>query len=167
MNTSEIDQFAEQNHFIQPYYGGCLPVDMLPKKKINDLPKIYCVNTCEADEEKDCHWISIFITKNRLHYFDTGGGESFKWDKHLKKFIDRQKKPVVFNRQQIQHETSISCGLFCLVFMHASAIRIKFEKFIKFFNYKDLKSNDYIVAELFDCIFLKNKNNCLVSKRKR
>lgn len=167
MNTDEINRFSEENKFISPYYGGCLASDLLPKQKITDLPKLFVINLCPHQIQSElCHWTAVHIKRDKIEYFDSGGTASFKKNKPLREFLKRQKKPIIFNTIQIQSETSISCGLFCLVFLYTSAIKIKFEKYLKFFDSNNLNENDYVIAKLFNCVFLRKRQMCLRNKKK-
>lgn len=158
MNTLEIDEFAKNNKFVRVFYGGTFAADRLPKLKISNLPKSYIINTCIAarDDDPICHWVGVFISKKGVDYFDSGGTDSYRTNKHIKKFILNQGKPVNFSIQQIQSMTSEKCGLFTLLFVYAKSININLKSFLKVFTEDNLEKNDEIVEKLFSCAFLRN-----------
>lgn len=106
MNTLEIERFSRSNAHTRKIFAGCLASDMLPKMKIKEknLPRAYVVNLCDSSRTDEfCHWVCIYISKNRVEYFDSSGQKSFVDNRHILRFIQTQKpKTLVFNTRQIQ-----------------------------------------------------------------
>lgn len=163
MNTLEINLSANSNPFLKKFYSGCFAADLLPTRKIpkENLPTAFVVNICDSSRSDDlCHWIGIWIGKENTEFFDSGGGDdSYRSNEHIKRFVDLQKKTVVFNSQQIQSYTSDRCGKFVLCFLHAKAIDLKLSLFLSVFHKTNLEKNDVIIDALFKFIFLRKRKS--------
>lgn len=128
MNTDQINTFGRTNRFTKKIFVKCCAVDLLPVDKISvkSLPCVYIVNLCNSNvRSDDCHWIAIYIGRERLEIFDSGGIISHMTNSHIvKSFVDRQSKRVFINTKQIQSMSSDRCGVLTLDFLYARAINV-------------------------------------------
>lgn len=164
MNNKEIDNLANSNKYTYRGYYGCLPFNELPIVEIKDFPTVFVLNTCSIDEDdsyiRPCHWFVVYVDKKIIRIFDSAGGSNFKNLEPVEKFLEKQKKLVIFNRVQIQSPESSACGIFCLLFIFAMSLKINFEKFISLFKTQNLDKNDEIAFSLFRCAFLETDSKC-------
>lgn len=171
MNTLQIDHYGYNNPYTKKVYSGCYAADLLPKTKIErkNLPQAFIVNLCDSSRSDDfCHWVALFISKDRtIEYFDSGGTNSFSSNKHLNRFILRQKpKTILYTNKRIQSYTSSHCGIFCLLFLYAKSVGVSMKKFLGIFKTKtDLQRNDEIGNKLFYCAFTQQNPNCIKKQK--
>lgn len=160
MNSEQVDSFAYRNKFVRRHYEGCFASDTLPQVEVTKTPRLFCVNLCESTITNDssCHWIAINIRHNIVEFFDSGGDKSYTSNRGISDFLLRQQKPIIYNKTPIQSSSSDKCGAFVLCFLHSTAINIKFESFINFFDKTNLNLNDTIVWKLFKYIYLRKSN---------
>ena len=82
----------------------------------NNLPEIkdgaYFINL-DGKNNKETHWVSLFIDKNTAVYFDSFGIEYISQDK-LDKISDKSITHSVF---RIQDDESFMCGFYCIAFI--------------------------------------------------
>ena len=92
----------------KPRFNGGYFRDNLPKIK----DEAYVI---DLDEYSDIetHWISLYVLKNNITYFDSFGVEHIP--KEIKAFIDN--KNIKTNIFRIQAYDSIMCGCFCIGFI--------------------------------------------------
>lgn len=186
MNTNQIDEFASSNRMTKRIYGGCFASDKiveLGKIHWSSLPRVYVVNTCTSNisDARRCHWISIFITRDGVEWFDSGGDLSRRFlnvNEDINRFVQMQAKPITFNRLQLQAFESTHCGLFCLVFVYAKAVGIGLPLLISVFKRSrrgrvhqqpvNLDENDEIVRNMFKCAYVNEKGiNCFIINKKK
>lgn len=158
MNNREIDEFAFGNKYCRRGFKGCMPFDALPSKKINKFPVTYILNSCSLSDSAQnsdiCHWFALHIGSDKITVFNSAGGEEFKYLTPVKEFLAKQKKIVIFNKNQIQNYGSSVCGLYCLLFIYIMGRNISFKRFMSSFNTRNLHKNDEIVKFLFNRAFL-------------
>lgn len=104
-----------------------------------------------------CHWIGIFITKNTVVLFDSGGAENWSSNQNVKRFIRNQDKAVVYNEKQYQPMLSDKCGLYVLCFFYSMSRKKSFRNFLKDFSESNLMENDVFVWKRFKNTFLRKK----------
>ena len=92
----------------KPRFNGGYFRDNLPKIK----DEAYVI---DLDEYSDIetHWISLYVLKNNITYFDSFGVEHIP--KEIKAFIGN--KNIKTNIFRIQAYDSIMCGCFCIGFI--------------------------------------------------
>jgi hypothetical protein len=168
MYTNEIDSALKKAHETNQIYLGTFAINQLPDRKIERFPSCLIVNTCPAriKNGSTCHWVAIYIDKNKVEYFDTSGLPTFLGNHQLTRFLEKQQKKISFNYKQIQAFNSIKCGQFSCIFVFGKSIRYPMKKIIKLFHKKDLEKNDEIVQHIFDCIFTKGSGKKCISDLK-
>ena len=127
MNNIEINKVLRNVRL----YGGCFSCDMIPKPK--RFPIAYVVNT-DNSQKPGQHWIVILIDKYRkCEYFDSLGNEIFVPE--IYSFINSNTKGISQQSHvQLQHNSSVACGVYCIKFIIARSKRVSFEEFINYFS---------------------------------
>lgn len=158
MNNKQIDEFARSNKFTKKGYYGCLPFNAIPQRKVEIFPTFFVLNTCTLEQVDTlldpCHWYVLHVSRHRVELFNSAGGHEFRNLNPILRFLEIQQKPVYYNSVQIQSFDSSACGIFCLMFIYATSVKISFKKFIRFFDFKNLRNNDQIVSLLFKSAYL-------------
>lgn len=134
----------------------------------------YCIvkTTTEATNKKK--------KKVKIYFFDSSGNLAYSRSTNIINFLKRQlgittttprnknkKKQqknqemkiddneLEFNSHQIQHDLSLNCGIYCLVFLALYMRGFKTSHILKQFNRKDLLKNESFIEDLFESIFIK------------
>lgn len=165
MNNREIEEFAFRNKYARRGFKGCMPYDAIPIVRIKRFPAVYIINNCTLDDSAQntdiCHWLALHVGPKQITIFNSAGGNEFKFLEPIVKFLAKQKKPVIYNNNQIQDYGSSVCGLYCLLFIYLMSKNISFRKFISSFHRRNFQKNDKIIKLLFNCAFLRAEDNCL------
>ena len=96
--------------------------------------------------ETGTHFIAIFITENKILYFDSLG--SFQINPNIKHYLETYKKPISYDQKQIQHLLSSHCGFFCIAFIICIENMIQTKFFLKIFHKRKLYLNDFICEKI-------------------
>ena len=140
MWTDDLLQFVLKDCKTASVVTGIYAIDTLPVQVKH--PAALIVNLSPS-ASGGSHWVVIFIDKNRRgFYFDSLGR---KVPKPIMKFLRRNCIYFKMNRTQYQHDDSILCGLFCIIFIY---FKVRNQNILKSFNTKDLKKNDLLVLKL-------------------
>ena len=86
------------------------------------------------------------MTKHEALFFDSMGKQLR--DINIIEYLLPHYKCVYFNPTQIQHNSSIKCGPFCIAFTKFVKNKSDFRKFINLFSKTNLKNNDVIVENI-------------------
>ena len=124
-------------------FRGTFSANNIPKFKDNFFSLIVNLSN---EGETGTHFIAIFITENKILYFDSLG--SFQINPNIKHYLETYKKPISYDQKQIQHLFSSHCGFFCISCILCLENNIPFHKFLKIFHKKDLYLNDYISIKI-------------------
>jgi hypothetical protein len=129
MNTFQINFLLEKfDCFI-----GVYPRNLLPRKPIKIRPCALIINTDKSTEPGE-HWVALYLSKNTYaEYFDSFGFSP----NHIEiiKFLQRNKiKKIVYNTNQLQSLTSLTCGAYCVLFVKFRFSNLNFCDLINFFS---------------------------------
>ena len=125
----------------EPRFNGVFSRNNLPKK-IKD--GAYVIN---LDEYADVgtHWIDLFCNRNEIVCFDSFGVEHVPGE--IKEFIGN--KNIKANIFQVQENSSIMCGYFCIGFIDVMLAGKTLTDYANLFSPHDLKKNDNIILPYF------------------
>ena len=141
LTNFEIQKYYQN----EPRFNGAFSRNNLPKK-IRD--GAYIIN---LDEYADVgtYWIALSCKKNEIVYFDSFGVEQIPED--IKEFIKEfpGNKNIKANIFQIQENSSIMCGYFCIGFIDFILAGKKFTDYTNLFSPYDFKKNDSIILSYF------------------
>jgi Adenovirus endoprotease len=165
MDTVEIDFLMKNNRFTKPFFRGVYSCDKLPKKIFKKTPFCIVVNT-DPSYMPGTHWLAFWIERNPkcIEMLDSFGvAPNPRFYSFLRKYSNR----VMYSNIQFQSDTSMVCGLYCLLFLYLKAKKGAFTDFTTMLRKSDGKFNDCKIIKLFGKIFLKNKNKHETRLRKR
>lgn len=127
------------------HFLGVFPCNIHPQ--VNKNIKNFSLIFNESKHNEDgTHFIAIFLSNNKLFYFDSLGLKCE--NEYILKFLKKFEKDIIENKKQIQSYNSIFCGYFCLAFVTFMTKYNDLNKFLNIFNEKNLKLNDKIIVEL-------------------
>jgi hypothetical protein len=151
MDSDQINKIARKNNRVAKHFLGVFAIDQLPQYKIEKKPASLIINLCKRDIIDDaCHWVSLFVTKNKTLYFDSGSAElSLVLNPEIQIFCKNQNQDAFGNIFQYQSFTSNYCGLFALTFIFALSHKISFEDYLEQFSVDNLNYNDTVLEKLF------------------
>ena len=122
---------------------GCFPLDELPYFP-QRFPASLIVNTDTSIGNGD-HWLALVLEKDECFYFDSFGLPIV--EEYILKFLEPHYNVVTYSDVCIQHIGSHKCGEFSLLFVKHVNSKTTYDKFLSYFNHKNLKQNDFIVVQ--------------------
>ena len=130
-------------------YLGSYAVDELNEIKISNYPSFVVIN---LDERRGIgsHWISIAIYQNELFICDPLGGliPNGANPQELINFLHVfTNSRHLYITKQLQHESSGTCGLYCVTFVQQMSQTNCFFEFLRLFT-TDKLQNDMLVKFL-------------------
>lgn len=113
MYASHLCRLACGDTFIKKKFGGVFPCDGLPEHKADFL---YFIVNLDPKHLPGSHWTAIAFKKNIAFYFDSYGRPPLQ--KYILKFMSENSQIIRYNTSCFQSSKTITCGLFCLYFLH-------------------------------------------------
>lgn len=146
MNTQELAYYLLK-YKNNKVLNGVFASDKLPSNI--KLPFGCIVNLAESNLPGS-HWCSIFIDEfGTLEWMDSYG---FKPNSHrILHFIKMHSKNVIYNKVQLQHISSNTCGKYALVFLIHKLNGGTLSGFTKLFS-KNTYINDILINNYFKYI---------------
>ena len=135
-----IDKLMEK---ISISFNGTFSIDNIPV--FNDDVFSIIINLSKQNEI-GTHFIAVYVLENKIIYFDSFGNQLN--NSSLKRYLKKDKKPIVFSKIQIQNLLSSHCGFFCIAFILCIENGITLDDFLKKFYRKKLHLNDYICVKI-------------------
>lgn len=135
---------------IMPYqknniFKGVYPCDVLPNKF--SLPAIFVINL-SPHTEPGSHWVAVYISPKKLaFYFDSFGFPI--QNTYILQFLRKHSNQITYNKEQLQHITSIKCGKFCCVFTISILRNSTISSFMTKFC-KNLFVNDIVIENMYN-----------------
>ena len=147
MYTDEITTILENDDFVGPIFGGCLPSDKLCGLGVVSLP---CAYVCNYDPSHlpGTHWVAIYISDDRKGYFFCPFGLEPLSD-HIYDFLERNCDEWTMNTRQLQGWDSTSCGQFSIFFLMYKSRGWSMNFIVSLFD-NDTSKNDRAVYEFVD-----------------
>lgn len=147
MNSSEINFILKSLNQTKHIFTGVFACDTLPKM-ISKKPALLICNTDPISKPGE-HWVAIYISSNNnAEYFDSFGLPPT--NKYIKKFLERNCKKYIYNKQMIQSLFSSYCGHFCIMYGFYKGVSRSLNLFLKVFDSKNSKNNNKIVFDFFN-----------------
>ena len=150
---SKLEDTAKQiglAHIVQ----GCFAKDRIPHTAAGTTAA-YIVNMQSEEEgdKKGTHWVALVQFPHWSFYFDSMGVDP------PKQVIEKARKPMVFNLQQVQDINSCQCGYYCLYFLyHLLVEHLSVESILAHFSDR-VEDNDQLLNRFF-C----NHTACIVGQ---
>lgn len=127
-------------------FKGVYPKDKLKSvKKFKDGSIIINLDNSTGS---GTHWVCINIdsTKPYVEYYDSFGLSPAK---EIVQFLNKYKKPIKYQDNQLQNDTSVLCGYFCCDYLHQRYRGIEPEVILRQFTNKPSLNNEreaYIIG---------------------
>ena len=145
MDTSQLKCMIECDVVLQGTIIGVFAADRLPTK-LPPAPFGFIANT-DIDSKPGRHWCAFFCNlKGHVDFFDTYARTPGQNSHHFRRWLDTNANSVQTNHVQIQSDTSLVCGLYCILFLHQRLIGCTYQDFVNIFSSSDLNANDSFVA---------------------
>ena len=141
MNTEELTLKLEGHRETRNSFIGVFAADQLPERKKKGL---YIVNL-DKIENDGSHWVAMNIGsgKKKSFYFDSYGmPPPFE---HFRRFLRRGFR---WNKKQLQHPLSTTCGQWCLYFCLRQSQGWKLKSTFGPFSNTQFLANDHVVNEI-------------------
>ena len=141
MNTFEINAHLKT----EKCFLGTYPSDKLPIGRIKKRPLAMVINLDPASLPGS-HWVGLFINENNIaNYFDSFGRCNVS--DHILEFLRLNNiKYLQHNTTSIQDKSSMTCGVYCILFIRMLCSSFTFEDFMRIFT-KNTKNNDVLVVK--------------------
>lgn len=130
-------------------FSGVYAIDTLPVQVKH--PAALIINLSPSNSGGS-HWVCVYINEKRIgDYFDSLGNSP---PRPIVKFLQRNCKYYYVNSVQYQHDQSVLCGLFCIVYIY---FKVRNQNVLNKFHKTNLKQNDHLVLNYVRKIKAKNK----------
>ena len=142
MDTSEITTILENDPYVAPVFGGCLPSEVLCGMGEVSHP---CALVCNYDpsHKPGTHWIAIYLTEDgKAEFFDPYGVAPMS--DHFSDFLERNSTGWTFNTRQLQGLTTTVCGHYAIFYLIWRTRQWSMEFIVNLFE-KDTSRNDQAV----------------------
>ena len=170
MNNLQISSFLKQHDVTSSNFLGVYSADTLPMLNNKTVyPTSLISNTANFGYPGE-HWIAMWLPcKGKKEYFDSYGLPPFK-----KMFLSFLNDNFVYNKKQLQHVWSATCGQYCIYYIYYKCKGYSLQKIIKHFT-DNTKLNDYKVnkfveqewhsdLDIYDVSMLKAQNSLPATK---
>ena len=139
MNSKEINEIL-RFCLTKQQWGGIFASDNIPFDICRKCNFGIICNT-ETSEESGEHWIAIYMPREgHLEYFDSFG--RYPHITNFISFLNPKINSFQYNDVQIQSNTGITCGHFCILFLLNLFMGVSFKEFISLFDIFNLKGNE-------------------------
>lgn len=113
-------------------FAGCFACDNIPVEKLSLLENFNIICNLDTQDGPGTHFVAIIVNKDKVFYIDSQGNECK--NAHISRFLKYvakvKKRKIVFNKFKIQHQHSIFCGFYAMLFMlkydRTNGVEIKF-----------------------------------------
>ena len=150
MNSDEIYTIAK--YMKLENFLGVFASDQLDM--ITDKSEGLLVFNTDTSDNIGQHWISMYLSKKQLMYFDSLASEFYK-SNFIRSLFVKLGKDVFINKVQTQTEQSDKCGVHALVFcliMSKNGSVDRFENFLKSFLSLKIGEREILSLEYFDIL---------------
>lgn len=140
MNNIEIHQILKRYEC----FSGVFPSDLLPK--LTRVPIALVVNT-ESSDKNGQHWIGLFIDENLKGEIFDSFGRAVLPDliiDYMKRYC---KGGIKISNFAIQHNDSIVCGAYAILFVVYRSLGYSFLDFLNTFSaHSKIFNDEYVLA---------------------
>ena len=146
MYTDQLVELLKKYKFSKNKFCGVLSLDQVPLKRVKH-PCAFVVNTHDSTQPGE-HWFAIYLpVRGPAEYFDSYGLPPFQ--QRIVEFLKKNSNSFIHNKQRIQSDTSVNCGLFSLFYLYFRTKGYTMKQYLKFFVKDNLSYNDHIVNYLY------------------
>ena len=147
MNNQQIHSIIKKTGDIniQQQYGGIYPSNGLPRYKLK-RPTFIIANT-DSYGKPGKHWVAFYFPRRGpAEFFDSTGHPPSKLNKNFAKFLKKNSKKYVYNRNRLQGVGSSTCGPFVMYYVLNRGKGVPMNKIIDKYDKYDLQQNDVFVS---------------------
>lgn len=151
LTTQQLDKVFKSNKWTRKLYNGIFPVDLLPRFRPSKTPCFIIVNL-DPSHKPGSHWILIFFphktseNRGQTFLFDSLGANA-EGQNLLSSFF---KTTYRFNRLQLQHQASKSCGYFVLAIGLLLSRGVAPENLSSYFARTQIENNDAALKKMVE-----------------
>ena len=95
-------------------FKGCFSADNIELNLLDEPKFSFICNTAKQDQEGE-HFVTVIVNDDSIYYIDTFANHCE--NEPILSFLQKLKKPIFCNYKQIQHNNSVCCGFFCILFV--------------------------------------------------
>ena len=121
-------------------FRGVFSADTIPTELLNSN-NFSIVCNMSGVNERGSHFVTILVKPDQVFYIDSLGLPPIIPEMY--NFLQRLRKPMVFNSKQVQDFSSKFCGFFCILFV----LNFNFPSTPLSFQSNDLMLNDVVCVE--------------------
>ena len=149
MDTTELLRCLRSDDVVRQTFGGVLPRDKLPKRRIKTFPITFIVNT-DRSHEPGRHWVAIHLdSKHYGELFDSYGNAPASLGREFETFLEKNVEGYSYNDKRLQGDYSTTCGQFCLFYLHHRCRGHDTREIVRMFH-KDPEINDILVNDFIN-----------------
>lgn len=154
LTNIELEKIAKK--ILGKNFLGVYPCDAFPKINKNKINNFSIIFNLSKHNEGGSHFVSILKIEENLFYFDSFGKKCD--NKFVMIFLKSISDTYFFNGFEIQHPSSMFCGVYSLGFLISSQkFNIPIESFLNLFYFKNV-INDQIIIDFIVKVLKVNKN---------
>ena len=145
MDNFQLTRIATLHSHTQPFFGGVLNPDTLPKT-VTKYPIFFFCNS-DLSQEKGSHWLLIYLkgVNSAPIFFDSIGKKPEEYNSLIQNFLIMQGPDYLINEQRVQAYNTSSCGMYCLFVSDLLCQDLTLEEIMNLFNRGDLGYNEMLV----------------------
>lgn len=158
LNNVQLDQLAQSQPSLQPYFYGTRPCDQLPDPPDKNGPVAYIVNT-DRQGQPGRHWIALWTHRDECEILDSYALplETYQTTGPLLSWLHRHWKIVIPNGQSLQSIYSQSCGDYALFFLIDRSRGKSMQDFLNRFDKHDYVHNDHKVGQMLKTLIQRER----------
>ena len=111
-NDLQLHELALSSR-IKKKWNACTMWDLF----VPDVKKTYSILNTDDSSKKGTHWVAVFQSKKTLYVYDSFARSKALMKAFVSKMEHQDYKIVFVNKGQDQPDTSVNCGLYCLVWL--------------------------------------------------
>lgn len=144
MDNHQLLHIVAKNAVLRKYYIGTFPENNLPAHIKHGF---MFVNT-ESRPGRMGHWLLLYISsKKDVVFFDSFGRHPIEYGRNIAVFCYKFDKLKLCGRKQVQSNSSITCGAYCVYVAMKLCQKETVRNIMKKFSLKKLEKNDLLVEK--------------------
>ena len=144
LTNKELFTQINKDYYSKKYFIGVFPRNKLPQ--IYSYPCCFIINT-DPDNKPGEHWLGFYFDKNRFcEFFDSFGLSPRLYG--LESYIKKRSIDFNYNKQQLQHENSSTCGYYAIFFILLKNRHFSLSDISALFCRKNFKINDFMIEHI-------------------
>ena len=158
MDTSQLECMIQCDPTMKHRIVGVFAADRLPSGILNGHG--FIANT-DPQSQPGRHWCAFFRDDHgAVQFFDSYGLNPRQNSKYFDIWLKENACSITVNSTQLQSNTSVVCGLYCIAFLHHRLSGHTFQDFVNMFT-SDQSANDNFIYRSISMAYV----NCFSSKR--